>query len=546
VPDAAPGVTRLDQALESLGRLAGLDLRLWKAVPGGETADLWAGPPAPQGWTPGRLGPRGERETPEGPSWWEPLPEPPGSWLELRGAGGKAPPDAARRARDLLPAVQHVLTAEQDTSRLAGELRSRYEEIDLLYSISETLGQTIRLEEAASKILRDVAAVVRAQRASLFVLDDGRAELRLVAAHGLDVARVGPIQLDDEASIVARVARDQRLIANDPGDPMARAAGRGLGRTYRGKAFLSVPVVYPAPAGPRLIGVLNLTDREGPDSFGEADRRLVAAVANQIGAALENARLVDRDMRRQRMSAELELARDLQFKLLPIPAAVASEAQVATRCRPAEAVSGDFYNLFRVDSGVVGVMLGDVSGHGFGAALIMALAMSASGIHAQGTGSAAEMVDRLEDSLFSELARTEMFLTLFYGIVDRKRRRLRYVNAGLPGAFRVLRDRHKADRLPATRPPLGLPGAGGAPVVEATVPWRPGRDLLCLFTDGVADATNLQGARFGDKRVLDQMLGRSGSRPEVNDLLERVFRSLDAWTAGTTPADDRTVVLLRL
>src|SRR5213078_5133652 len=101
-------------------------------------------------------------------------------------------------------------------------------------------------------------------------------------------------------------------------------------RQYRGQSFLSVPVVYASPGRvPTPIGVINLTDRTGEDAFTAGDRKLVAAIANQIGAAIENARLVELDLSQQRVRRELELAPDLQLKLLPSPLVIAARADVA-------------------------------------------------------------------------------------------------------------------------------------------------------------------------------------------------------------------------
>ena len=107
------------------------------------------------------------------------------------------------------------------------------------------------------------------------------------------------------------------------------------------------------------------------------------------------------------------------------------------RCLQAESVGGDFYNLLNLHGDRIGVMLGDVSSHGFSAALIMALAMAASGIHAETAETPSEVLRRLEASLADELARTEMFMTLFYGVIDPAAGRLAYANAGHPHAFLV-------------------------------------------------------------------------------------------------------------
>src|SRR3989449_7321965 len=165
-------------------------------------------------------------------------------------------------------------------------------------------------------------------------------------------------EVDDPKSIAARVFREMRIISYDPTDPRAQKPPNPIERAYRGPAFLSVPVVYASPGRvPTPIGVINLTDRTGEDAFTAGDRKLVAAIANQIGAAIENARLVERDLSQQRVRRELELAHDLQLKLLPSPAVVASKGDVAARCRPAESVGGDFYNLLSLHGERIGVMI---------------------------------------------------------------------------------------------------------------------------------------------------------------------------------------------
>ena len=530
-------MTRLEALIAALATLTGARLRVWRRQPPDDGVRLLAGRAPRRGWHPALPARAAARtlKTPEGSARFAPVPGVAGAWLEAR-VRGRRTIDAAAVAR----VVAGVFEAEEETRLVAAELSERYEEIDLIYTISEVLGHTIRLRDAASRILREVSGVVGARRATLLAVDEGGKVLRIVAAQGMDAAEAEPIEVDDPSSIAARVFREGRIHAYNP--PAAPEHEEDPGRAYRGHAYLSVPVLYATPGGPsRPIGVINFTDRIGGDAFSSGDRKLVAAIANQIGAALANARLVSRDLEQQRLRRELELARDLQLKLLPSPLVIAARADVAARCRPAEVVGGDFYNLLRLPGDRVGVMIGDVSSHGFGAALIMALAMAASGIHAESAVDPAEVLGRLEESLSDELAKTEMFLTLFYGVVDPGAGRLVYANAGHPHAFVVHAD-GRPERLAATRPPLGLGAVTGSP--DQTEPWARRADTLCLFTDGIADATSLRGTRFGEERVLghvSRMRGRS-----TIDILNAVTTELDAFTDGADPADDRTIVLLRV
>src|SRR5439155_20544273 len=178
---------------------------------------------------------------------------------------------------------------------------------------------------------------------------------------------------------------------------------------------------------------------------------------------------------------------------LPSPLVVAARVDVAAGCRQAESVGGDFYNLLNLSADRVGVMIGDVTSHGFGAALIMALVMAASGIHAESADAPTEVLRRLEESLADELASTEMFLTVFYAVVDPKVGRITFANAGHPHAFLVSTRTGKAARLEATRPPLGLATAPGG---DAVLTWARREAIICLFTDGVTEALGGRGERF--------------------------------------------------
>jgi len=542
VSDPPGGLTRVERLLPVLERLAGARLRVWRVDPAGTRALTGAGEGS--GWIPPLDGSEAGRrvDTPEGPAWFEPVRDTGGVWLEVGeggpapGAGAGAPPGA------LAEIVGAVLSAERDASQVAAELSERYEEIDLIYTISEILGHTIRLEEAAERILREVSTVVGARRATLLVYDAEQQMLRIIAARGMSAQEAEPIEVDDPCSVAARVFREMRIVSYDPTDPKALNPGCAEGRNYRGKAFLSVPVLHAAPgARGKPIGVINLTDREGEDAFTAGDRKLVAAIANQIGAAIENARLVARDQDQQRLRRELELARDLQHKLLPSPLVLAARVDVAARCRQAESVGGDFYNLLNLRADRIGVMIGDVTSHGFGAALIMALVMAASGIHAESAETPAEVLRRIEESLTAELANTEMLLTVFYAVVDPQAGRLTYANAGHPHAFLVSTRTGQAARLEATRPPLG---SATAPGENTVLTWARRETIICLFTDGVTEALGVRGERFGEERVLGHV-ARLKDRP-AREILESVHADLAGFTGGAPPADDRTVVILKV
>jgi phosphoserine phosphatase RsbU/P len=498
-------------------------LRLWSAGHAGLRAVAGTGPddrPPPEPAV-------GETAFRWGTSWFAALPALEGYWVELD-HGGAADVERA------VPLLASLLGTERDSLALVQQLHDRLEEIELLYTITETLGRTLGLSASARTIVREVATVVGARRASILVYDDVQQMLRPVGGWGVDPADLSPVPVDDPCAVAARVFRERTIVEHDPrsGQPPPPCEAD---RHYRGAAFVSVPILYPQPGSePRAIGVLSVTDRMGADAFTGGDRRLLAAVASQVAASIENQRLIESDREQQRLRREMELARDLQARLLK--PRYQGAADVAAHCEQVEGVGGDFYNFIRLPEHRLGVMLGDVSSHGYVAALIMALVLSASAIHAEEADSPEDVLRLLADSIGGDLEETEMSLSLFYAVSDREHRRLRFANAGHPHAF-VLRADGSAERLAATAPPLGL-GADEA-FVGSEAHWARGEDSLVLCSDGVVDARNADGERFGEERVLGCV--RAARRGGARAAVDAVFAALAAFPGAP---DDRSVLVL--
>ncbi|MDO8502251.1 MAG: SpoIIE family protein phosphatase [Gemmatimonadaceae bacterium] len=455
------------------------------------------------------------------------------TWLGITNCD-PATPAGDSHLRLLLPVVAQILRGAQEVEHAALELTERYEEINLLYTIGEILGRTVTLEEAASTILTEISETVGARHASILVHEPGTEMLHVVAAIGTDAHTAPPIRVDDPDCVSARVFRTHHPLTVEAGVMECEAE-----RPYRRGEMLSVPIMWTTPAGGEPLGVVNLSDRRSRQPYSAGDQKLVAAIATQIGTAIQNARLVRASLEQQRLQQEMYLAHDLQMKLLPKPGIVSPEAEVAARVVPAESVGGDFYHLFRMPQNRTGVMIGDVSGHGYRAALIMALAMSASAIHAQSARDPGEMLAMLLGTLREELSSTEMYISVFFGVLEHGSGTLHYANTGHPHAF-VIGPEGAVRRLAADGPPLGL--SDEAPGAQS-VPWQKGKDLLVLFTDGIVDSRNAAGARLGESAVLDVILGNRSKAP--GEIVAAVFDLLHRHSGDVPSPDDLTLLVLR-
>lgn len=439
-------------------------------------------------------------------------------------------------ARFLASAVVRLLKQESEINFFSHAMAEQYEQITLLYSISETLGEVISLDRAAKKILKEVLDSLSASRASLWVYEPENEQLRLAASVG-GVGQVDPVPIADPCSVTAYVFREQRTVLLEPNEAFPRPGCEPL--AVQPNSLLSVPVSYTPPQGDaRTVGVINLVGRGHQETFLASDRNLVSAIASQIGAAVENSRLISESLQQERVMREMELAHDLQLKLLPSVESFADFADVAARCAPAHSVGGDFYHLFQLGPGRIGVMIGDVSGHGFSAALIMALTMSAVAIHASDGDPPAQVLRRVHRALIGELESTGMYMTLFYGVIDARAGTLTYANAGHAHAFRVPAS-GEPERLGATNPPFGIVDLDG--YAEASTGWEGGQDLLFLFTDGLSDAVGA-GEIAGSQMLLNEVIG--GRERSTEQLLDRLFEVGSG--DGNAPPDDRTAVLVRI
>ncbi|MFQ5745800.1 MAG: SpoIIE family protein phosphatase [Gemmatimonadota bacterium] len=444
----------------------------------------------------------------------------------------------ARRGRaaapmiDLLGSCARSLVAfTAETELRARELAERHEEIALLTSIGESVGSIVHLERAAEALLSRIVAVMGALHAGLWVMDEERGGIALLAFEGR--APEGPpvVPVNDPDSPIARVQRDREPLVLEPADEEARG-DECL------SALLAVPVRHTRTSGEsRIVGVLTLRGRRGRGPFTTSDVKLMGAIASQVGAAIENGRLVRESLQRERMLAELQLAHQLQLKLLPELEDFSDLADVAARCEPAESVGGDFYHLIRLPEGRLGVMLGDVSSHGYSAGLIMALTMSAASIVAREQEEPAAVLRGIHHELVRKLESTDMYMTVCYAVVDPSAGQIRWANAGHPHAYLIGRD--ETQRLEALNPPLGI--AEFDAYSQRVLEWRKGRQTLLMFTDGLSDCLRPD-TLWSDERLTGVAL----QNPEASSrwVLDTLFEL--ACPPTDLPADDRTALVVRL
>ena len=388
----------------------------------------------------------------------------------------------------------------------------------------EKLEDLIRLN---ADFARDLAG---ADRCSLWLTDEKAGEIWTMVAHGVETIRipygqglVGACIRDDQIMLVNDTANEPRLL---------RRIDQNSG--YTTNQVLCVPL----RSENRVIGALQLLNK--PDGFTEADAGLLGLLAHFAASAIEAERL-RRDAEGARlMRHELNLARDVQFRLLPRNPEGVRGIESAGFCRAARSVGGDFYDLLPLRDGRFAVTLGDVSGKGMPAAVMMASIQMLLRSHLQQSpDDLATMLTDINRTVYAS-STAERYSTLFCGVISDDRTTLTYLNAGhIPPM--LLRANGVLERLPGDGLPVGL--LPEAEYQQQVVPLHEG-DLLVVVSDGIVESCCAEGV-FWEEQSVEDAVRLDGGIP-ISQIPEALFRRADDFAAGAEQYDDMTVVAARM
>lgn len=252
-------------------------------------------------------------------------------------------------------------------------------------------------------------------------------------------------------------------------------------------------------------------------------------------------RLIDEVKDKEKLEAELEIARQVQTQLFPRGVPTLTTLELAGFCNPARKVSGDYYDFIPMEFGLTAMALGDISGKGISAALLMAgLQASLRAQLALNTGqtiSTAVLVERLNRQLYDQTL-PEQYATFFCGVYNDNNGNLLYTNAGhLPP---ILLRGNTTTRLEATGTVVGI--FPDSVFGQSEVQLQPG-DLLAVFTDGITEPEDKNGEQFGEARLVELLIANR-DKP-LDEITRIVTHSLQNWVFDPDNQDDTTMLLAR-
>lgn len=421
------------------------------------------------------------------------------------------------------PASESLRQAGPDAGLLA--------DLQTVLAVSRALGAERDLDRLLALIVASVTDLVDAERTSLFVVDAEHGELWTRVAEGS-----GEIRLPLGRGIAGTVAADGQLV-NIPAaydDPRFDPAhDRSTG--FRTRSILCLPMVNHDGT---VVGVIQTLNKRDAPAFTARDEQVLAALAAQAGVALENARLLQRDRERQRLLHDLELARSIQLSLLPKQVPVSTGWSFAAWQRSCDATGGDYHDFLAGPQDAVDAVIGDVSGHGIAAAMLMSTARAfLHALHQQGPDPAG-VFDRLNRLLARDMA-DDAFMTMALARFAADGG-LSYVSAGHEPPLVLRRGAAAWDRLESTGMALGM--LDDSTYESGPIPPLGSGDLVLLLTDGITEAHALPGRDlFGADRLLAAVAPAAARGPEA--VRAAVVQAVDAWLDGRPQHDDMSLIV---
>ncbi|HUJ12324.1 MAG TPA: SpoIIE family protein phosphatase [Thermoanaerobaculia bacterium] len=385
------------------------------------------------------------------------------------------------------------------------QLKYRLWELESLYDIGLSIAGTLNIDELADEVLFRMISLINARRAALFLRD---------GAGFKPYRSFGDVAVSD--------ADLQRLLETEK--PVTLENG--------------TVVAVPINGNNQIIAVLAAGDRETRDggigAFEANELRLLSLFANQVGIALENARLHREALLKQAMERELELAATIQRDILPksIPAIEAIE--IAALSLPARQVGGDYHAFFERENGVT-LLVADVSGKSMPAALLVSALHAAVQLLVREGRELGEVATELNRHIHHWSAENK-FITLIVASIDREAETLQYVNAGHNPGYVLING--QLEQLKSHGLPIGM--LAQSKYMTQTRPFPAGSTVV-LYSDGITEAEDEATAEFGNDRL--EALVRTACSPE--EMRDRIAAAVREFVGAAPQYDDETLVIAR-
>ncbi len=414
------------------------------------------------------------------------------------------------------------------------KLKNAISELSALNQIAGAINVSMSVDKISKVIIDRCLKKVSAEQGTIFLLDEEEKSDQLKTFVRQMDSGVEQIPLRLNLNLTGWIIKNKKiLLSNEP-----KTDNRFMELDFDEIGIRSI-LAAPLLTRKGLIGVLALFNKSGDGGFSEEDKRFTGIVATQTSSVIENARLFEREKKLITIEEELNIAQNIQRGFLPKGDFVSDSVEICGINIPAKEMGGDYYDIVDLGDERIFISLGDVSGKGMPAALLMANAQAVlrSQLSRVSKDSLPEIAASLNHLIYQFTTPAE-YITAIFGYYDGHEGKLHYINAGhLPpiviGPDGHMRSEEKADLV-----------IGVFPAVEYTpneIELQSG-EFVFICTDGITEAENNEGEQFGDNRLEAFLAGKGGSN--ASGIKMKLLNELSAFRAGALQSDDITMLLI--
>lgn len=424
-----------------------------------------------------------------------------------------------------LNAQQLIIGQQAPTARTGAQL------VHILADAGRLLVLPRPLKETCDEILKIIEKAVPASRLILLLREQEGSEPVQIAARYMGGSTRAPLVLS-RAILRTVLEENTSVITTD-----ASADPRFMGQQSIVAQAVHSAMAVPLFDNEKVLGLLYADLNNPVTSYEQEHLELLTLVANMAAVKITNARLLEAEQERARVRQELATATRIQQSLLPAGPFEMPGYGFHAFLETCYEVGGDLYDFHRTPAGDVYFMLGDVSGKGMGAALLMSSVLASARVMYDACPDPGELVTRLS-AMLQRSTESKHFVTAFIGALESATGTLRYVNAGHPPPFLVSGD--SIQELASTGMPLGV--LADFTYGSESVTMKLG-DLLCIFSDGIPEAQ--RGDEFFEERRLSEILQKTPAGTALDAVSRNVIEEVENFLADTPRGDDITLVLVR-
>ena len=465
-----------------------------------------------------------------------------GATVFLSGPANNLPADTittripARSTSELISSIQSGSISGEFAKLASGQtqLAPQAPSRDLLSIVSQVgiaLLPRTTLEDTLKMTIDLVFQAIPAERGFLFLKEGEDLDCKIARGAHSDPSQASQVQISRSITNKVLAEGTPVLTSDAMHDPRFQAQHSVVLSQIR--SVMAVPLA----SGEETFGMIYV-DNPFNNRFKEEDLKVLTTIASVASIKIEHERLLEERLEKRRMEEELKVASEIQLRLQPVAPPKLEGWDMTAVSFPCREIGGDYYDYIPRRDGKLVLAVGDVSGKGTGAAILMSSVHAAVRAQSKARTSISEVMEEINSYIY-ENSPSSKYLTLFYSVLDPLTGELAYSNGG-----------HNTPLLIRTTGEIVLLNKGGLPVGlmpgmsydEDRVQFEPG-DTLIIYSDGITESVNLAEEEFGEERLLEVV--KHNLRRSASGIRDRIDEALTRFVGTAAAVDDMTVMIIK-